>query len=46
MRIKRMGQDMVEDAIWAAFWLAIGSSIFALISYIVDQVTPTGISLS
>ncbi|MET1128995.1 MAG: DNA import protein CedA1 [Thermoproteota archaeon] len=45
MRIKRMGQDMVEDAIWAAFWLAIGSSIFALISYIVDQVTPTGISL-
>jgi len=34
MRIKRTGERMVEDAVWAAFWLAIGSSVFALIAYI------------
>ncbi len=38
MRVKRAGQDLVEDAVWAAFWLALGSSIFALISYIVNMV--------
>ena len=38
MRVKRVGQDFVEDAVWAAFWLALGSSIFALISYIVNVV--------
>jgi hypothetical protein len=38
IRVKRAGQDLVEDAVWAAFWLALGSSIFALISYIVNMV--------
>ncbi|BEP17546.1 hypothetical protein PYJP_08980 [Pyrofollis japonicus] len=38
IRVKRVGQDLVEDAVWAAFWLALGSSIFALISYIVNMV--------
>ncbi|WP_338252306.1 DNA import protein CedA1 [Pyrodictium abyssi] len=38
MRVKRAGQDLIEDAIWAAFWLALGSSIFALVSYIVSSV--------
>ncbi|OYT61053.1 MAG: hypothetical protein B6U75_00170 [Desulfurococcales archaeon ex4484_217_1] len=33
-RVKRFGQDMVEDAIMGAFWLAIGTSIFALIKYL------------
>jgi hypothetical protein len=37
-RIKRGGQDIVEDAIIAAFFLAIGSTIFYLISYIASQV--------
>ena len=40
-RIKRTGQDLIEDAVWAAFWLAVGSSIFALISYIVSHVAPS-----
>jgi len=38
MRVKRTGQDLIEDAVWAAFWLALGSSIFALVSYIVSSV--------
>jgi len=37
-RIKRGGQDIVEDAIIAAFFLAIGGTIFYLISYIASQV--------
>ncbi|MCG2908998.1 MAG: DNA import protein CedA1 [Sulfolobaceae archaeon] len=37
-RIKRGGQDIVEDAIIAAFFLAIGSTIFYFISYIASQV--------
>lgn len=38
-RVKRVGQSLVEDAVWGAFWLAIGSSVFALISYIASQIT-------
>lgn len=34
LRLKRTGQGLIEDAIWAAFWLAIGSSVFALIQYV------------
>jgi hypothetical protein len=37
-RIKRSGQDILEDAILAAFFLAIGSSVFALIQYLASQV--------
>ncbi|BAK54269.1 MULTISPECIES: DNA import protein CedA1 [Sulfolobaceae] len=37
-RIKRGGQDLIEDAIIAAFFLAIGSTIFYFISYIASQV--------
>ena len=33
-RVKKAGQSLIEDAILAAFWMAIGSSVFALISYI------------
>ena len=33
-RVKRFGQDMVEDAIMGAFWLAVGTSTFALIKYL------------
>lgn len=37
-RIKRTGQDIIEDAILAAFWISIGATIFSLISYIASQV--------
>ena len=37
-RVKRAGQGLIEDAVLAAFWMAMGSSIFALISYIVSNV--------
>lgn len=37
-RVKRFGQDMVEDAILGAFWLAVGTSIFALIKYLAASI--------
>lgn len=37
-RVKRAGQSLVEDAVLAAFWLAIGTTVFALISYIVSNI--------
>ncbi len=37
-RVKRIGQSLIEDAVWGAFWLAIGSSVFALIAYIASQI--------
>lgn len=37
-RIKRTGQDLLEDAIIAAFWLALGSTVFYFISYLATQV--------
>lgn len=37
-KIKRTGQSLVEDAIMAAFWMALGTSVFTLISYLVSQV--------
>ena len=36
-RIKRTGQSLIEDAVWAAFWLAMGSSVFSLIYFIVSR---------
>jgi len=36
-RVKRFGQDIVEDAILGAFWLAVGTSIFALIKYLASS---------
>jgi len=37
-RLKRTGSSLVEDSIWAAFWLAVGSSLFAFIAYLVQQI--------
>ena len=38
-RLKRVGGSMVEDSVWAAFWLAVGSTIFNLIVYLVNLAT-------
>ena len=38
-RLKRTGSSFVEDSIWAAFWLALGSTIFSLITYIIQIIT-------
>ncbi len=37
MRVKRHGERLIEDAVWAAFWLAMGTTVFAFISYIANQ---------
>ncbi|NPA97312.1 MAG: hypothetical protein GXO32_06900 [Crenarchaeota archaeon] len=33
-KARRVGQGLIEDAVWGAFWIAVGSSIFWLIYYI------------
>lgn len=33
-RARRIGQSLIEDAIWGAFWVAIGTSVFWLIIYV------------
>ena len=38
-RVKRVGNSLVEDSVWAAFWLAVGSTIFNFIVYIVNIIT-------
>jgi hypothetical protein len=35
-KLKRVGSGLVEDSIWAAFWLAVGSTVFSIITYIVS----------
>jgi hypothetical protein len=37
-RLKKTGHSLIEDAVWAAFWLAMGGTIFSLITYIVSQI--------
>jgi uncharacterized membrane protein len=37
-RVKKTGQSLIEDAVLAAFWMAVGSSVFALISYLTSAV--------
>jgi hypothetical protein len=37
-KIKRTGQDFIEDAILAAFWLALGTAVFSLVSYVASQI--------
>jgi len=38
MRVKRVGQGFIEDALWAAFWLAMGSTVFSVITYLVQVI--------
>ncbi|ESQ21718.1 MAG: hypothetical protein CISAcid_00860 [uncultured Acidilobus sp. CIS] len=37
--LKRAGASFIEDSIWAALWLALGSTIFTFIVYVVKVVT-------
>lgn len=37
-KVKKAGQSLVEDAVMAAFWMAVGSSVFALISYLTTNI--------
>jgi len=38
IRVKRVGQDLIEDAILAAFWLAMGTTVFSIIAYIISLI--------
>ncbi len=38
-RLKRAGNSLIEDSVWAAFWLAVGSTVFTLITYLVSVIT-------
>jgi uncharacterized membrane protein YkvI len=38
LRVKKLGSKIIEDAIWAAFWLAMGTTIFAVIAYIASSI--------
>jgi phage shock protein PspC (stress-responsive transcriptional regulator) len=38
LRVKKLGGRFVEDAIWAAFWLAMGTTVFAIVAYIVSSI--------
>ncbi|MEZ0290212.1 MAG: DNA import protein CedA1 [Sulfolobales archaeon] len=37
-RLKKTGHSLIEDAVWAAFWLAMGGTVFSLIIYIVNSI--------
>lgn len=37
-KLKRAGTSLVEDSVWAAFWLALGSTVFSIIMYIVSSI--------
>lgn len=41
-KLKRVGGSLVEDSIWAAFWLAMGSTVFSIITYIVKVASGGG----
>ncbi|MFZ8782373.1 MAG: DNA import protein CedA1 [Desulfurococcaceae archaeon] len=37
LKIKKLGSKFIEDAIWAAFWLAMGTTVFAIIAYVTSS---------
>jgi len=38
-KLKRTGSSFIEDSVWAALWLALGSTIFTLITYVIKIIT-------
>ena len=43
LRIKKFGNTLIEDAIIAALWLALGSTVFFLIATAAKYVTPKAV---
>ncbi|GAB6148502.1 DNA import protein CedA1 [Stetteria hydrogenophila] len=41
-RLKRIGGSLVEDSVWAAFWLAVGSTVFSIVTYIASLLSKGG----
>ncbi len=37
-KARKVGQGLIEDAVWGAFWIAMGTSIFWLIVYIASAI--------
>ncbi|MEM0026829.1 MAG: DNA import protein CedA1 [Ignisphaera sp.] len=37
-RVRKIGQGLIEDAVWGAFWVAVGTTIFWLITYIASYI--------
>jgi len=37
IKVKKIGGKIIEDAIWSAFWLAMGTTVFAIIAYITSS---------
>ena len=33
-RVKRAGSSLIEDSVWAAFWLAVGTTVFKVVTYL------------
>jgi hypothetical protein len=33
-RVRKVGQSLIEDAVWGAFWIAVGTTLFWFITYI------------
>jgi len=40
LRIKKFGNSLIEDAVIAAIWLALGSTVFFLIATAAKLITP------
>lgn len=38
LKIKKFGSKLIEDAVWSAFWLAMGSTVFAIIAHVTSSV--------
>ncbi|MFZ8792924.1 MAG: DNA import protein CedA1 [Acidilobaceae archaeon] len=37
-KVKRVGSSLVEDSVWAAFWLAVGMTVFKVVTYLANLI--------
>lgn len=44
-RVKRVGQSLIEDAVITAFWLALSTTVFALIQVVANNLNMSAPSL-
>lgn len=35
-KVKRVGSSLIEDSVWAAFWLAVGTTVFKIVTYLAN----------